>query len=72
MKLEEIFAQYKSSQCRCGKKKRANSSFCSGCYRRLPPRMRSRLYRLFGLGYESAYEQACEYLDAVNDENKVR
>jgi hypothetical protein len=34
--------------------------------------MRGRLYRLFGLGYEAAFEQACEYLDAVKDENKVR
>ena len=32
--------------------------------------MRSRLYRLFGLGYEAAYEQACDYLEAVGDDRE--
>jgi hypothetical protein len=69
MNVAEMFGLYKATKCRCGKKKRANTSFCGGCYRRLSPRMRSRLYQLFGRGYEEAYEQACDYLDAISDDN---
>lgn len=50
----------------CGKSKRPKMSHCGRCYRALPPRLRSALYRKFGDGYEEAFEESLNYLHESN------
>lgn len=49
----------------CGTNKACGVSFCRRCYRALPPAMRSRLYHLIGNGYEQAYTEALNRLQAA-------
>lgn len=46
----------------CGKHKERGRSFCLPCYKRLPANMRQTLYRSFGSGYSTAYDEAKEWL----------
>jgi hypothetical protein len=59
----EILRGLDSTTCEvCGKTKRRWMSHCRSCYYRLPPKMRSALYRPYGEGYEEAFEDSLRYL----------
>lgn len=46
----------------CSQAKERANCFCKTCYFKLPPDMRSALYRPAGNGYEQAYREALAYL----------
>jgi predicted amidophosphoribosyltransferase len=46
----------------CQSAKKPKQSFCPRCYYTLPEEMRTALYRRFGSGYESAYDDAKDWL----------
>jgi hypothetical protein len=55
---ETLVRELAGPVCRCGRPKSARRTFCSRCYYRLPPQLRSALYRRIGEGYEEAYAAA--------------
>lgn len=52
-----------SNECQCGRTKTKGYSFCFRCYKDLPDDMQKALYQKMGSGYESAYDEACEFLN---------
>lgn len=61
----ELVRELRSTQCRCGKTKKAGETFCRGCYFSLPKGMRGLLYQRIGDGYEEAYTEAAKILDEL-------
>ncbi len=70
MTRKQAFADFQSSTCRCGKRKKAGYSFCLSCYRKLTHEMQTDLYKHFGQGYEEAYGEAVAFL--FNNEPRGR
>lgn len=59
----EILENLASTDCLgCGGSKEYRNSHCRRDYYRLPPEMRSALYRRFGAGYEQAFRDSIDYL----------
>jgi hypothetical protein len=48
----------------CDGRKASRKSHCRGCYMKLPPRLKSALYRPVGAGYEEAYTESLATLRA--------
>lgn len=63
--MTDIIAELQGTVCRCGRHKRSGETFCSRCYFRLPPPLRSPLYRRVGDGYDEAYSAAVAYLHQI-------
>jgi hypothetical protein len=59
MPLSEIWKEFNSTACKCGRAKLARQSFCRWCFASLKPDVRNALYKNFGEGYEAAYTAAC-------------
>lgn len=60
---KQILGDLVSTICRaCGKKKKADQSFCKACYARLPQGAKMALYKRFRHGYEEAYREALKLL----------
>lgn len=63
MAMHDLVLELKGVVCfACDGAKASMRTFCGACYRSLPPRMRTALYRRLGEGYESAYEEARAFL----------
>jgi hypothetical protein len=60
--LIALARELRGFKCRCGKVKASHQTFCSRCYHRLAPSLRTALYRDVGEGYEEAYDAACSVL----------
>jgi hypothetical protein len=58
----ELVRELRGTECRCGRPKGANKTFCQACYYALPEYMRRALYRRVGSGYEEAYSAAVAFL----------
>jgi hypothetical protein len=61
--LDALF-DLQSTKCRCGKAKRAGSSFCPPCLESLSVPLRVGLTHSISKGYVGAYTEACAHLDA--------
>ncbi len=54
-----ILESLKSTHCEaCSRFKKPMQSYCSGCYYKLPVKLRANLYLGFGAGYEEAFEES--------------
>jgi hypothetical protein len=58
---QKIFFGQKCPTCH-GSKRKANA-FCYTCYHKLPERLRQKLWRRFGDGFEAAFDEARTYLE---------
>ncbi len=52
------------TECLCGGPKKARSSVCYACWRKLPKKLQQGLYQRIGQGYEQAYADAKNHLTA--------
>jgi hypothetical protein len=59
---EKLIAELRGVDCRCGKRKRRDHTFCGQCFGRLPSSMKNALYLRIGHGYEKAYDAAVAQL----------
>jgi len=64
MTTKEALDALLSTKCHCGAAKKSRMSHCRRCYFSLPLKMRHALYKKIRTGYEEAYEQSCQWLDA--------
>lgn len=62
METRQALDDLLSTNCQCGKSKASRKSHCRTCYFKLPPAMRSALYRKIREGYEEAYAESLAYL----------
>lgn len=53
----------KSESCQCENDKKRGMAFCYSCFKKLPGYMQKDLYSPIGGGFESAYEEAVNYLN---------
>lgn len=60
----DLVRELVGTTCRCGRSKIEKRTFCATCYWSLPKDVRKRLYSRIGEGYEEAYAEAAELLDA--------
>ena len=68
MSVQEIWDEFRATKCAvCDDRKGQQRSFCRRCYYALPAAMRQALWRLFGEGYEAAYEAAKSWLQAKKE-----
>ena len=62
-KRKSILEDFLGTECSgCGGVKRTRMSHCGKCYYKLPKKMKSDLYKLFGQGYEEAFAESQKYL----------
>jgi hypothetical protein len=61
-RTRDLLAELRGVTCRCGATKRPATTFCPSCYFSIPRPLRTDLYRLFGEGYEAAYDRAVTFL----------
>ena len=57
------FRELRSTKCQCGNAKGRGKSFCLVCFKSLPTRMQTALYKRLHNGYEEAYDDALSYLN---------
>lgn len=63
MTEQEAYDDLMSANCKgCGGKKSPRKSFCGTCYRALPGKLKTDLYKLIGDGYEQAYGDSLRHL----------
>jgi hypothetical protein len=62
---ERAIKAMRAPKCVCGREKRFGICFCSGCWNALPGGLQRGLYRLIGVGFEQAYENARVWLRAA-------
>jgi hypothetical protein len=60
----DLIRELAGTDCRCGRAKAPHQTFCRRCYFSLPKQLQRNLYRRVGEGYEEAYTEAAEMLDA--------
>lgn len=59
----DLVRELRGALCHCGKPKTPGHSFCLRCYKSLPRKTQTDLYKRVGEGYEEAYDAAARVLD---------
>ena len=65
MTSREMLGSLKGYKCVCKANKETMQSFCKKCYYSIPEKIRKKLYRGFGNGYEDAFRECLEHLKTV-------